>query len=92
MRQPADWMVAADDRILETLRDDGNMTPIAVSRDGLHKRVDVGRKYASDRLNVLADYGLVSRVDEGLYGITDSGLAYLAEELDAGELESVADS
>lgn len=87
MRQPADWMVAADDRILETLRDVGNVSPIAVSRDGMVARVDIGRKYASDRLNQLAEYGLVRRIDEGLYGITEDGVRYLDEELDARELE-----
>lgn len=87
MRQPADWMVRADDRILETLRDEGNMTAVAVSRDGLRERVDIGRKYASDRLNALAEYGLLERLDRGLYGITEDGRAYLDEELDASELE-----
>ena len=91
MRQPADWMAGADDRILEAIRETGNMTPIAVSRDGLVERVDIGRKYASDRMNALAKYGLLERVDEGLYGITEQGLAYLDEELDASELESIED-
>ncbi len=89
MRQPADWMVRADDRILEAIRDEGNLTAVAVSRDGLTERVDIGRKYASDRLNKLAEYGLLDRVDKGLYGITDVGRGYLDEELDASELEPV---
>ncbi len=92
MRQRADWMVPADDRILEAVRDDGNQTPKSVSKEGLVPRVGVGRKWASERMRELADYGLLERIDEGLYGITEVGLAYLEEELDAGELESVADS
>lgn len=89
MRQPADWMVPADDRILESLREVGNLTPLAVSKEGLVARVDIGRKWASTRLRELAAYGLVEQVDEGLYGLTDVGRAYLDEELDASELESV---
>jgi len=82
-------MQTADNRILEVLRSDGNMTPLAVSRDGLVERVDVGKSYAGQRLRKLAQYGLVERVDRGLYGITDEGLAYLDEDLDASELEPV---
>ena len=89
MRQPADWMVRADDRLLEAVRDAGNLTPLAASKEGLVPRVGVGRKWASERMRALAEYGLLERIDEGLYGITEQGLAYLNEELDASELEPV---
>ena len=91
MRQPADWMVPADNRILESIRDVGNQTPQAVSKEGMVSRVDVGRKWASERMRKLADYGLLERIDEGLYGITEQGLQYLDEELDASELEPIED-
>ncbi|WP_193787745.1 PhiH1 repressor [Natrialba chahannaoensis] len=87
MRQPADWMVPSDDRILELLREEGNLTPQAVEDFG-----GPVAGHASDRLPVLAQYGLVTKISRGLYRITDSGEAYLDENLDASELESVADS
>ncbi|OIB58038.1 PhiH1 repressor [Natrialba sp. SSL1] len=87
MRQPADWMVPSDDRILELLREEGNLTPQAVEDFG-----GPVAGHASDRLPVLAQYGLVTKISRGLYRITDSGEAYLDEDLDANELESVADS
>lgn len=81
-------MKPADDRILEALRDAGNLTPHAVSREGLVERVDIGRKYAGVRMRELASYGLLARVDEGLYELTEEGRAYLDEELNASELSA----
>lgn len=92
VREPADWMRAIDDRILEVIREEGNMTPVALSREGMVDRLDIGRKYAGMRCRKLADYGLVRRVDKGLYALTDEGRAYLDEELDASELEPLDNS
>ncbi len=44
-------------------------------------RVKTARKYAGDRLRVLAEYGLVRMLAKGLYRITDEGNAYFDEEL-----------
>ncbi|MDB2283690.1 PhiH1 repressor [Halorubrum ezzemoulense] len=82
MRQPADWMVPSDDRILELIREYGNLTPIAIEAKG-----GPVRQYASERCGVLARHGLLEQVHRGLYGLTDDGRAYLDEELDAAELE-----
>lgn len=87
VRQPAEWMRGVDDRILETIRDDGNMTPLALSREGEVSRLDIGRKYAGIRCRKLVDYGLLTRIDRGLYGLADDGRSYLDEELDASTLE-----
>lgn len=87
MRKRAEWMTRADDSILESLRDTGNLTPLAASKEGEVARADIGRKWAGVRLRELTKYGLVERIDEGLYGITDKGLSYLDEELDASTLE-----
>lgn len=87
MRKRAEWMTGADDQILELLRDEGNLTPLAVSKEGLVGRADIGRKWAGVRLRTLTKYGLVERVDEGLYRISDDGLAYLNEDLDAATLD-----
>lgn len=89
VRQPADWMAPADDRILETIRDEGNMTPLALSREGDVPRLDISRKYAGLRCREMTGYGLLEKVDRGLYRLTDEGRAYLDEELDASTLESV---
>ncbi|WP_076610799.1 PhiH1 repressor [Natronorubrum thiooxidans] len=75
-------MRPVDEKILETMRDEGNMTPSAL------EQLDVTvANYASNRLSLMADYGLVERVAQGLYRITEAGEAFLDEELDASELE-----
>lgn len=81
MRQAADWMVPSDNRILELLREEGNLTPRAIEDFG-----GPVSGHASDRLPRLADAGLVIRISHGLYRITDDGIAYLDEDLDASTL------
>lgn len=76
-------MVPSDDRILELIRDYGNLTPSAIEAFG-----GPVRQHASTRCSTLAKYGLLTRVHRGLYGITDEGRAYLDEELDASTLEA----
>lgn len=83
MRKEADWMAPVDDRVLELVRSHGNLTPAAVDHFG-----GPSRHYASERMSVLAEYGLLNQIYRGLYGITDEGLQYLNEELDASTLES----
>lgn len=82
MRQEAEWMVPSDDKILELLREHGNLTPRAVEDFG-----GPTKGHAQDRLPMLAKYGLADRISRGLYQITDDGCAYLNEELDASTLE-----
>lgn len=82
MRKQADWMVPADDRVLELIREYGNLTPSAIEAKG-----GPVRQYASERCSKLAEYGLLVQVYRGLYGITEHGRAYLDEELDASELD-----
>jgi hypothetical protein len=84
-------MRSADDRILEVMRDRGNMTPRAVSREGEVPRVDITRDYAGNRLRILTKYGMTRRLDRGLYAITETGIAYLDEELDADQLTTNED-
>jgi predicted transcriptional regulator len=85
-RKRADWMRPVDEHILEVMRDEGNMTPNAL------EKMDVTvANYASNRLSKMAQYGLVERVVQGLYRITDDGVAFLDEEIDASELEPVED-
>lgn len=82
MRQRAEWMVPSDDLILEIVRDHGNLTPNAISKLG-----GPSSKHAGVRCRTLARYGLLYRITEGLYGISDEGCAYLDEEFDPSELE-----
>ncbi|ADB60841.1 hypothetical protein Htur_1956 [Haloterrigena turkmenica DSM 5511] len=76
-------MTQADDRILETLADSG----LVLSPRVLSANTDYSRHYLSTRLGNLRDAGLVDRIDEGLYRITDLGRAYLEGDLEADELE-----
>ncbi|WP_226004101.1 winged helix-turn-helix domain-containing protein [Natrinema salinisoli] len=76
-------MTQADDRILETLADSN----LILSPRVLSANIDYSRHYLSTRLGTLRDAGLVDRVDEGLYQITDRGRAYLEGELDTEDLE-----
>ena len=79
-------MVPSDDRILELIREYGNLTPSAIEAKG-----GPVRQHASTRCSELAKYGLLNQVHRGLYGITDKGEQYLDEELDASDLAPVED-
>nr|WP_254525004.1 transcriptional regulator [Natrinema caseinilyticum] len=72
-----------DERILEVLDTGLELGPTAIGRN-----IDRDRTGVSRRLSMLVDYGLVNRVDEGYYEITELGRRYLAGELDADNLES----
>lgn len=87
MRQDAEWMVPSDDKILELIREYGNLTPTAIEDLG-----GPSAGHARNRCPELAKYGLLNRISRGLYGITEEGTAYLNEELDASELESLEDT
>lgn len=88
VRKRAEWMRPVDERIMETMRDEGNLTPYA-----LDETFNVAvANYASNRLSELAQYGLVERLGRGLYRLTEDGRAFLEEDLDASELEPVEDS
>ena len=82
-RQRAEWMRPIDDEILETIFDEGNLTPQAVENLGV-----CSRSHASVRLSKLRRYGLVERVagTEGLYRLTGEGRSFLEGELDASTL------
>lgn len=86
MRQPADWMVAVDDRILELVREHGNLTPRAIDEFG-----GTSSDHASRRAGKLVKAGLLYRITRGLYGITEEGIAYLDEDLDAATLPDPGD-
>jgi predicted transcriptional regulator len=72
-----------DERILEELDEEGNLTPQALDDFGV-----TVPNHASNRLSEMAKYGLVERISRGLYRITDEGEAFLAGELDASTLDA----
>lgn len=78
IRVPADWMVGADDRILEYLDYEGVAAPSVISKD---ERIDLSRTHISNRLRKLRDANLVENVGNGVYRITDRGSGYLRGEI-----------
>jgi Mn-dependent DtxR family transcriptional regulator len=76
-------MTQADDRILETLESSG----LKLSPRILSVNIDYSRHYVSRRLNKLQEAGLVDKVDDGLYQITQKGSDYLSGSLDADDLQ-----
>nr|WP_092699095.1 PhiH1 repressor [Halovenus aranensis] len=79
-------MRPVDERIMEMIRDEGNLTPQALDNFGV-----TSRSHASTRLSELRRYNLVERPadTEGLYRLTETGEKFLNEELDASELAPV---
>lgn len=85
MRYSADWMVLADDRILEFLSENGPRSPSKIYESGT---IRYSRGYINSRCQKLAEYGLVLNLGNGVYQITEKGEQYLSGDLDAGELET----
>lgn len=84
MRYSADWMVLADERILERLREVETATPKGMAEEG---EVRFSRQYIGERCRKLANAGLVQHLGNGVYRITEDGEDYLDGDLDAAELE-----
>lgn len=81
-------MTRADDAILEFLLNKGN-EPIVANPSTVEANIEYKISHIRRRLRALQKGGLVQYYDEdrGLYQITDRGRAYLAGELNAGDLE-----
>lgn len=75
-------MTRLDDEILEFLESERAGTPKVIA-DALGKN----NNYITTRCRQLESYGLVDRPSRGFYTINENGEAYLAGDLDAGELE-----
>ena len=83
MRPRVEWMNQTDDRVLELLEESGlELTPAALAHN-----MDYSRSWISRRMSKMADAGLVKADEDGYYGSTDRGRAYLSGDLDAEELE-----
>jgi Mn-dependent DtxR family transcriptional regulator len=85
MRLSADWMVTADDRILEYLSENETGTPKRMADSGY---VRFSRSYITQRCKKLLNYGLLRHLGNGVYVITEEGKQYLKGELDAANLGS----
>lgn len=83
MRKSSDWMTIWDDRIMEIIRDGG---PTSASELDKEDYIRTSRPNISRRLNKLADHGLLHRLPNGVYSLTEKGERYLDGELDSGEL------
>lgn len=93
MRYSGDWMVLADDRILEYIREEGSGRPKAMADSGY---VRFSRPYITQRCKKLVEHGLLQHLGNGVYVITDRGERYLDGELDTStdapdEVESPLD-
>jgi len=80
MRRSGEWMVLADERILEYIREEESGAPKEMADSGY---VRFSRQYISRRCKELVDNGLLKHLGNGVYIITDAGEAYLDEEYDA---------
>jgi predicted HTH transcriptional regulator len=81
MRDSGGRLTQLDERILELIREHGNLTPGALA-----KFTGKNSDYISSRASRLVKLELLTRIHHGLYGITEMGEAFLDEELNPGEL------
>ncbi|MEA5388327.1 helix-turn-helix domain-containing protein [Haloarculaceae archaeon H-GB11] len=82
MRYSGDWMVLADDRILEYIRKNDSGAPKEMEDSGY---VRYSRQYISTRCKKLVKHGLLKHLGNGVYIITERGERYLDGEIDTSE-------
>ena len=82
-------MSLKDGLILEFLEDhDLELPPKPLYKNLNRHGHKIGYSTVRQRLNLLEDYGLLQKTEDGgYYEITEKGQAYLAGNLDADELE-----
>lgn len=82
VRPRVDWMAPTDDAVLELLDESGlilSTTIIAIN-------LGYEPNWISTRVTKLEDHGLIERIEEGKFEISDEGRAYLAGDLDEADL------
>lgn len=88
MVEHVSWMSPVDYKILRFFNDlreaprDMSSTPFVI---GHH--IDYENNYVGKRCRALTKAGLLERVDEGLYALTDDGERFLDGDLDVDEVE-----
>lgn len=87
MRRHAEWMVIADERILEFLRENSARQPKQITVELNQRGLDYNDKYIGQRCLKLADRGLIRNLGNGIYTITDTGKQYLEGEIHVGEID-----
>lgn len=85
-RLQIDWLTHTDERILEYLSTVEQAAPASIARE-----TDRSEEYVSDRCRQLGLRGLLEEVENGpvAYRLSDLGARYLADEVDAEELEEL---
>jgi len=84
MRYSGDWMVLADDRILEYVHEKGSGRPKQMKDSGY---VNFTRSYISKRCKKMVEHGLLRDLGNGVYTITERGEGYLKGEVNTSEDE-----
>lgn len=82
MRYSGDWMVLADDRILEYIRENGSGSPAEMKDSGY---VRYTSSYISKRCRKLVNHGLLNDLGNGVYTVSERGERYLDGEIDTSE-------
>lgn len=85
MRWGADWLLIADNLILETLYEFGRCSPMKIVQSG---KVRFTHSHINNRCKKLKYYGLLMNIGNGVYAITEEGERYLDGDLNAGTLET----
>jgi len=75
-----------DDRILEVIRDDPDKVG-KVSELLKHDHIKISQSQVSRRCQKLADHGLLRKIGDGVYVITERGEGYLDGEISTYEDE-----
>lgn len=91
MRKHADVVTQADERILEFLDEFGNHPPKAIHGALADRGMVYHQNHIGDRCRQLAKVGLAVNVGGGTYAITGNGRAFLAGDLNAGDLADDTD-
>jgi predicted transcriptional regulator len=76
-------MNQADNRILECLES----SDLVLSPKVISYNIDYTRNYVSQRLKKLVTAGMVEKVDDGMYEITEFGQDYLYGELEVEDID-----
>jgi len=79
-------MTIWDDRILEVIRSDNDQVG-RVGELAKHEHIRISQSSVSRRCQKLADHGLLRRVGEGVYLLTERGEMYLDGEISTYEDE-----
>ncbi|MFC4246675.1 MarR family transcriptional regulator [Natribaculum luteum] len=77
------WMAPVDYEIMLFFDEH----PILVSPKVLAADIEYDRHYVSKRCKILTEAGLLTKVETGLYELTETGQTYLEGDLDVSELE-----